>query len=144
VKVKKYVWLDLAVVLAIHDEQIAEHGGRSGLRDAGLLDAALNRPRQHLSYGNDQDIAHLAAVLAHGFVNNHPFVDGNKRVSAVVTELFLELNGHEFTASNIEIVTVWNALAAGEMDERLLADWLEPRIRAAKPVRRRQKTSQSK
>lgn len=124
-----YIWPALAVVLAIHDEQIAEHGGSSGLRDAGLLDGALRRPPNHLSFGDDPDIAHLAAVLAHGLVTNHPFVDGNKRTSFVATELFLELNGHELTADDVDVVTTWLALAEGGIDEETLASWIREHIK---------------
>ena len=125
----EYIWPALAVVLAIHEQQIAEHGGTPGLRDAGLLDAALNRPLNHLAFGDNPDIAHLAAVLAHGVVTSHPFLDGNKRVSAVVTELFLELNGYELVADDSDIVLTWLALAAGERDEEATATWIRKRIR---------------
>jgi death on curing protein len=124
-----YVWPALAVVLAIHDEQIAEHGGTAGLRDAGLLDSALHRPLHHLSFGEDPDIAHLAAILAHGLASNHPFLDGNKRTSFVVTELFLVLNGYELTANDAEVVSTWLSLAAGDLDEEALATWIKERIR---------------
>jgi death-on-curing protein len=124
----EYIWPALAVVLAIHDEQIAEHGGTQGLRDAGLLDAALHRPLHHLSFGDDPDVAHLAAVLAHGLVTNHPFLDGNKRTSFVVTELFLDLNGHDLTAADAEVVTTWLALADGSINEEALAAWIRERL----------------
>jgi death on curing protein len=124
-----HIWPALAVVLAIHDQQIAEHGGKPGLRDAGLLEGALNRPLNHLALGHNPDVAHLAAVLAHGLVTSHPFLDGNKRVSAVVTELFLELNGYELTADDSEVVLAWLALAAGERDEDAMAHWIREHIR---------------
>jgi len=117
-------------VLAIHDEQIAEHGGSQGLRDPGLLDGALHRPLNYLSFGDDPDIPLLAAVLAHGLVSNHPFVDGNKRASFVVTELFLELNGYDLLADDADVVTTWLRLAAGELDEQSLATWIRERIKA--------------
>ena len=125
----EYVWPALAVVLAIHDEQIAEHGGSGGLRDAGLLDGALHRPLHYLSFADDPDIGLLAAVLAHGLVTNHPFVDGNKRTSFVVTELFLELNGYKLIADDADVVTTWLALADGSIDEKVLAIWIGERIK---------------
>jgi death-on-curing protein len=126
----EYIWPTLAVVLAIHDEQLAEHGGSSGLRDAGLLDGVLNRPVHHLAFGDNPDIAHLAALLAHGLASGHPFIDGNKRTSFVVTELFLELNGYELTADDASAVTTWIALAEGDIDEAALAAWIRERIKA--------------
>jgi death on curing protein len=124
-----YVWPTLAVVLAIHDEQIAEHGGTAGLRDPGLLDAALHRPLHYLSFGDDPDLGLLSAVLAHGLVSNHPFLDGNKRTSFVVTELFIELNGYQLTAEDADVVTTWLALANGSMDEKALAIWIRDRVK---------------
>jgi death on curing protein len=122
-----YVWPELTAVLAIHDEQIAEHGGLAGLRDTGLLEGALNRPRHHATYGNP-DIAQLAAVLAHGIATSHAFLDGNKRTSVVTAELFLELNGYAVTADDADIVATWLALADDRVDEDMLADWYRERI----------------
>ena len=93
------VWLSLKIVLAIHDEQLAEHGGATGLRDAGLLESALARPLNHASYA-DPEVAELAALYALGIVRNHPFVDGNKRTGYVARETFLELNGALFPVSD--------------------------------------------
>jgi death-on-curing protein len=120
-------WISRAVVLALHDEQLAEHGGASGLRDAGLLESALDRPRNLFAYG-EPDLAALAAAYGFGLIRNHPFVDGNKRVSFVVTETFLALVGQEISADDAECLTVWLALAAGEMSEDELAAWLRPRL----------------
>jgi death-on-curing protein len=117
------VWIELDVVLAIHDEQLAEHGGQPGVRDAGLLESALSRPRHQFAYGQPS-IAHLAASYAFGISRNHPFLDGNKRTSLVAAELFLELNGHELTATDAQCVTTFLALAAGELTEGQLADWI--------------------
>lgn len=119
-------WVSKAVVLAVHDAQIAEHGGGQGLRDEGLLEAALDRPRNLFHYG-EPDMAALAAAYAYGLAKNHPFVDGNKRTSFVACELFLAINGHELTMDDTEAVTTWLALAAGELEEEQLA-W---RIRGA-------------
>lgn len=124
-----YIWPALAVVLAIHDEQIDQHGGPAALRDAGLLDGALHRPLHHLSFADDLDIAHLAAVLAHGLIINHPFIEGNKRTSFVVAELFIELNGYELIADDAEVVSTWLSLAEGDLDEKALAEWIRERIK---------------
>ncbi len=110
-------------MLAIHDEQIAEHGGASGLRDEGLLDSALARPKNLSSYSK-VDLHALAASYAYGLVKNHPFVDGNKRVSLVVAETFLALNKIELRAEDGECLELWVRLAAGSVTEKQLAAWL--------------------
>ncbi len=117
------VWVELDVVLAIHDEQLAEHGGQPGVRDPALLESALNRPRNQLAYG-EPSITRLAASYAFGISRNHPFLDGNKRTSLVVAELFLELNGFALNAGDAECVTTFVRLAAGELTEDQLADWI--------------------
>jgi death-on-curing protein len=116
-------WIELAVVLAIHDEQLAEHGGQPGVRDPGLLESALGRPRNQFAYG-DTSITRLAASYAFGISRNHPFLDGNKRTSLVVAELFLELNGYTLAASDAQCVTTFLQLAAGELTEDELAGWI--------------------
>jgi death on curing protein len=118
------IWLLKSVVLALHDEQIAEHGGLEGLRDDGLLDSALARPRHAFAYG-DPSLFEMAAALAVGICKNHLFLDGNKRTSLVATELLLELNGFDLAASDAEIVSVWRSLAASSVTEAELAEWLE-------------------
>ena len=117
------VWIDLEVVLAIHDEQLAEHGGQAGVRDRGLLESAMARPRDQYAYG-EHSIAHLAASYAFGISRNHPFLDGNNRTSLVVAELFLELNGLELTATDAQCVTTFLQLAAGDLSEEQLAEWI--------------------
>jgi death on curing protein len=118
-------WLTIADVLAIHDEQIAEHGGLDGVRDLNVIDSAIARPRHLINFGDPTpDVAALAATLAFGLAKNHGFVDGNKRTSAVATETYLALNGLKFTASDEEIVQVWTDIGAGQMAEDKLADWL--------------------
>jgi death-on-curing protein len=117
------VWVEIDVVLAIHDEQLAEHGGQPGVRDPGLLESALGRPRNQFAYG-EPSITRLAASYAFGISRNHPFLDGNKRTSLVVAELFLELNGYELTASDVQCVTTFLQLAAGELTEDQLAEWI--------------------
>lgn len=121
------VWLDSEIALAIHDRQLAEHGGGSGLRDSGALDSALARPINRWTYGED-DRARLAAAYAFGLARNHPFGDGNKRTAWVMARLFLKLNGVEIAFSPEDAIRTVLALAAGELDEEELADWFRERI----------------
>ncbi len=123
------VWVEKALVLTIHDRQIAEHGGSAGLRDDGLLESALARPQQLHAYGDPApDLADLAAALAHGLARNHPFVDGNKRTAHVAYRTFLALNGVELVASDEEKYAAMLALAEGKLAERDFAAWLRERI----------------
>ena len=117
------IWIDLEIVLAIHDQQLAEHGGQPGVRDRGFLECALSQPRNLFAYG-EVAVTRLAASYAFGISRNHPFLDGNKRTSLVVTELFLELNGYELTAGDVDCVTTFLTLAAGDLTEDLLAEWI--------------------
>lgn len=117
-------WLSKAVILAIHDEQLAEHGGGTGVRDDGLLDSALMRPRNRFAYDEAADLATLAAGSAFGIARNHPFIDGNKRTAFVAAEVFLELNGMVLAASDGECVLTMLRLAAGEIEEDAFAAWL--------------------
>jgi death-on-curing protein len=126
--VKEPVWVELATLLAIHDEQLAEHGGESGIRDLGLLESALARPRQRQSYGG-ASLIELAASLAFGISRDHPFIDGNKRTSLVAAELFLDVNGIEFAAMDQDCVETFLALAAGELSEEQLAAWFNTHAR---------------
>jgi death-on-curing protein len=121
-----FVWITKSTVLAVHNEQLAEHGGLPGLRDENGLETALARPHHLVADGNP-DIVDLAASYACGLAQRQHFFDGNKRVSAVVTELFLELNGKTLTASDMEIVETWLALAANRMNEAEMAAWLRSR-----------------
>ncbi len=114
------VWIGKPLALAIHDRQLAEHGGSSGVRDETLLDSALARPQQLHAYGDPPpDLADLAASLAFGVARNHPFVDGNKRTAAVVCETFIALNGATLQADNLELYRVYLSLAEGSLDEAL-------------------------
>lgn len=122
-----WVWLDPAVILAVHEEQLAEHGGAAGVRDPGLLESALARPR-HLANDGQPDVADLAAAYAFGLARNHPFVDGNKRSAFVACELFLWLNGQRLTAADADCVLTMLALAAGDTDEPTFAAWLREHI----------------
>lgn len=118
-----------SVVLALHDEQLAEHGGAPGVRDHSLLLSALARPRNIATYSNP-DLADLAAAYAAGIARNHAFVDGNKRIAIVVAAgVFLPLNGYELTASNEEIVRIMLAVADGSMAEPKLAAWFRKWMR---------------
>lgn len=121
------VWLRRDVILAVHDEQLAEHGGAHGLRDGGLLDSALARPQHLLSYG-DPDVSELAAAYGWGIARNHPFVDGNKRTALVAAELFLVLNGYELQADDADCVVTMLSVAAGEMAEDDFAAWIRGHI----------------
>jgi death-on-curing protein len=120
-------WVALSAVLAIHEEQLAEHGGLDGIRDRGLLESALHRPRDLQSWGQP-DLADLAVAYAFGIARNRPFLDGNKRTSAVVTRLFLKLNGHDLDATQAERLAIWLALGAGETTEQALAEWMRGRL----------------
>jgi len=122
------LWLDVETALAIHDRQLAEHGGGSGVRDAGMLDSALARPINAWAYGTD-DPATLAARYAFGVARNHPFVDGNKRTAWVLARLFLALNGHALSFEPAEAVATMLALAAGELSEAEMADWFREHFR---------------
>lgn len=120
-----WVWIEEAVVWAVHEAQLAEHGGSAGVRDAGLLASALSRPCQLDIYGDPPpDAFALAAAYAFGIARNHPFIDGNKRTGYVCAELFLMLNGRRLKASDAECVTRMLALAAGELSEADFAAWL--------------------
>jgi death-on-curing protein len=124
------VWLEKALVLAIHERQLSEHGGSAGVRDEGLLESALARPQQLHAYGDPApDLADLAASLASGLARNHPFVDGNKRTAAVACETFLELNGARLDAEDLELYPLYLALAEGKLGEREFAAWLRERVR---------------
>ena len=119
------VWLDKALVLAIHDRQLAEHGGSSGVRDDSLLKSALARSQQLHAYGDPApDLADLAAALAHGLTRNHPFVDGNKRTAYIACRTFLALNGADISASAQEKYLTVLALAEGNLPAAEFAAWL--------------------
>ena len=122
-----WIWIDLAVALAAHDEQLAEHGGARGVRDRNMLESAMARPLNLVAYG-DPDAAELAASYAFGIAGNHPFVDGNKRTAAVVSETFLVLNGFALACDDVELVTASLALAAGELSVEALAEWFRSHL----------------
>ena len=117
------IWNEDELVLAIHDRQLVEHGGAEGLRDEALIQSALGRPLNHFAY-ESTDIIELAAKYAAGIVQNHPFVDGNKRTGFVVGVLFLELNGYRFTASEEAAAQAVLELAAGTMEEKGFCEFM--------------------
>lgn len=125
------IWIDGSIVRPLHADLIRDFGGRPGLRDEGLLESALHRPRQLHIYG-ERSIAALASAYAFGVIRNHPFIDGNKRVSLVLAKLFLALNGEELHATQAELVATWLALAEGDLSEASLTAWIEARRR---PIR---------
>jgi death-on-curing protein len=117
------VWVRPDAALHFHDEQIATHGGAAGVRDHGLFEAAMMRPQMKFQYG-ERDLASFAAAYAFGLARNHPFVDGNKRTALVVMETFLSLNGFQMRSDNIAAAALILELAAGELSEEQLAEWI--------------------
>ena len=128
-KTKEPLWIELRDVLAIHDRLLALHGGAPGLRDQGLLESALARPRQHHAYAQSPDVIEMAALYTAGIVRNHPFVDGNKRTGFVLGVLFLELHRFDFNASEADATQAVMGLAAGTLDEAGYVAWLLENIR---------------
>ena len=122
------VWLDAQIALAVHDRQLAEHGGGEGIRDQALLESALARPVNQWAYGKVRDLAALAAAYAFGIARNHPFVDGNKRTAWVFARLFLALNGIALRFAPEDAIRAMLALAAGELSEEELAEWFRERV----------------
>ncbi len=123
------IWISKRLALAIHDRQLAEHGGSIGVRDETLLDSAIARPQQLFAYGDPPpDLAALSASLAYGLARNHPFIDGNKRTAAVACETFIRLNSARLQADDIELYPVYLALAEGSLSESGFAEWLHERL----------------
>jgi death on curing protein len=118
-----WVWLDSAVILAVHDEQLAEHGGIAGIRDAGMFESAMQRAPNLAAYGTP-DFADLAASYGVGLAKNHAFLDGNKRTAFVATELFLALNGYQLSANDVACTLTMLSVAAGDIDEPAFAAWI--------------------
>jgi death-on-curing protein len=123
------IWIDERDALALHDRLLALDGGPPGVRDAGLLQSALARPKQLQAYGNKPDIIEMAAAYTSGIIRNHPFIDGNKRTGFLVGVLFLELNGHRFTATEESAAQAILSLAAGTLDELALAAWFRANVK---------------
>lgn len=122
------VWIRADVLKLLHGECIAEHGGAEGLRDEGLFESALARPRNLFVYEGVDDRARLAAAYAYGLAKNHAFVDGNKRIAFIACGLFLRLNGLRLKADQSDVVLTFLALAAGEIEEAALAAWIREHI----------------
>ncbi|MGY3040289.1 death-on-curing protein [Rhodanobacter sp. TND4EL1] len=123
------IWIERPLAIAIHERQLAEHGGGTGVRDESLLDSALARPQQLHAYGDPPpDLADLAASLAFGLARNHPFVDGNKRTAAVACEVFIMLNSAALHADDLELYPLYVALAEGSLSEVEFASWLREHI----------------
>jgi death-on-curing protein len=125
--VKEPEWLTTVMVVAIHDEQLAIHGGSAGLRDAALLESALHRPRNRWAY-EQAALPELAAAYGFGIARNHPFVDGNKRTSLLAIYTFLGLNGIDFRVPEAEAAAIILSLAAGDVNEENLARWISDNL----------------
>ncbi len=128
---KGFTWVLDQTAIAIHEEQLAEHGGLSGVRDSNAVLAALSRPKNKYAYEACDDIAELAAACIYSIVKNHGFTDGNKRTSLVVGDVFLMLNGYELTSTPIQNVLAIVAVADGSMSEENLSDWVRENMQKA-------------
>ena len=123
----RWRWGSLDILLAVHDRQLAEHGGAEGIRDLGLIDSALGRPL-HLSAHGDPDAADLAAAYAHGLVSSHGFIDGNKRTAWVAARLVLLDNGYRLSFNPFDAIRIIEGLASGQVSEAHLAAWFRARL----------------
>lgn len=130
----RWIWVDPTALRLLHEESLAEHGGAPGVRDEGMFESAMRRPRNLALYG-DPDVADLAAAYAYGLARNHPFIDGNKRVGFLAAGLFLWLNGQRLAATQAEATLTMFALAAGELGEAEYAAWLRAHLRTPAPRR---------
>jgi death-on-curing protein len=126
---KEPLWLSRLIVDSIHSEQLKEHGGRPGIRDENALESALSRARNKWVYGEETDLAVLAAAYGFGIVTSHPYVDGNKRTGFLAIVTFLGINGRSFRATDLEVVTEILKLAGGQLPEMKLADWVRQKSR---------------
>jgi death-on-curing protein len=127
--VKEPIWLNREDCLAIHEMVLAQHGGLPGVRDDGLLESALSKPQHLFAYGSPGR-AEMAASYAAGIIQNHPFLDGNKRTGFMVAATFLELNGAEFIATEESVIEMTQALASGKRKQAAYADWLSRNSKA--------------
>ena len=125
-------WIDKRALLLLHQESLTWFGGASGMRDEGLFDSALARPRNLHAYQPECTLADLAAADGHGFAKNHAFVDGNKRIAFLAIGLFLEMNGYTLTAKPVDAIAAMMAVAAGELDALSLARWIGANLKRAK------------
>lgn len=126
----QFRFLTTDIALAVHDRQLAEHGGLMGVKDSGLLESAMGRPLNKFGYGETNACA-LAAAYAFGIARNHPFADGNKRTAWVIARLFLRLNGVPLAFDKADAIRMMLALAGGELSEDAVADWFRARIDSA-------------
>jgi len=117
-------WLEIEMILAVHDEALAIDGGAPGLRDHGLLESALERPKNRYHYEGVEDLCDLAATYAVGIAKNHPFADGNKRSAFIAMATFLMINGLPLHAAQADATTTMLAVASGDMDIATLAGWI--------------------
>ena len=126
------VWVDRRVLLMLQQESLAEHGGTSGIRDEGLLDSALTRPRNRHLYNLNADVPQLAAAYGYALIKNHAFVDGNKRIAFIATEMFLRLNGFSLATEPVDEIQTMLKLSADEISEDDFAAWIransKPRV----------------
>jgi len=127
------VWLDRRGLLLLHLESLSEHGGSSGMRDEGLLDSALARPRNQFNYNPNADLAQLAAAYGFGLAKNHAFVDGNKRIAFIATALFLRLNGLRLATERLDEIQTMLNLASGLITEEQFAAWIRTNCGKLKP-----------
>ena len=121
------VWLSAQLARAIHDDQIAQHGGIVGIRDENLFLASLDRPKNLFAYGTSPNLFDLAAAYGYGIAKNHPFIDGNKRTGFILMAVFLELNGYSFDAPEMKVVLMMERLATDLEDQQSIAIWLQER-----------------
>lgn len=121
-------WLSLEIITALHTDQVREHGGTLGIRDGGLLESAIGRPRKRWEYDEAVDLADLAADYGFGLAKNHPFVDGNKRIAFVATNVFLIINGYEIEANEPEVVSMVLKLADGRLSRNKYAEWIRAHL----------------
>ncbi len=131
----EWKWVNRQVLLLLHDESLAEHGGASGIRDEGLLDSALNRP-VNLALYEEPDIARLAASYGVGLAKNHAFVDGNKRAAFLAVGLFLAVNGHRLHATQADATLTMQDVAAGQLSEADFAQWIRSHLRPVEKLSR--------
>ena len=123
-------WLNRTIVDSLHTDQLREHGGLAGIRDRNVLESALARGRKKWNYGEENDLAVLAAAYGFAFVTSHPYRDGNKRVGFLAIAAFLDINGHDLQATDADVVTQMLGLAAGQISEPALADWIREHMTA--------------
>lgn len=121
---KEPLWIDQRALLLLHSASLVEHGGPEGVRDEGLLESALNRPRNKFTYEDGSDVFDLAAAYGFALARNHPFHDGNKRIAFLAVGLFLEINGRELAADHMDAIQTMMSLAAGQLTEDSFADWV--------------------